>query len=81
MLTSYTSSEEENLLKNIRKNTERSSAAWKYRWLTYVLIPLQVVRTPSLGSAPCEFSSPPPLPLRMLPKSPQRNSSSTEELY
>ena len=54
MLTSYTSSDEENI-PYLRKDR-------RYRWLACVLIALQVVRTSCPGSRPLQFPCPPPPP-------------------
>ena len=54
MLTSYTSSDEENI-PYLRKDR-------RYRWLACVLIALQVVRTSCPGSRPLQFPCPPSLP-------------------
>ena len=68
MLTSYTSSDEENI-PYLRKDR-------RYRWLACVLIALQVVRTSCPGSRPLQFPCPPPPSQPPLdPKSPWRKSS------
>ena len=64
MLTSYTSSDEENI-PYLRKDR-------RYRWLACVLIALQVVRTSCPGSRPLQFPCPPSLPTPLDPKCPWR---------
>ena len=61
--TNLPSSEEENIL-YLRKFAQniRTWAVWRYHWLACVLIALEVVRTSSPGSRPCQFFPPLPTP-------------------
>ena len=65
----------------IRKQQQRSPAAWRYRWLACVLS--QVERTSSPGSRPRQFfpSLPTPRTILLIPLKKPSSTASAEEFY